>query len=412
MTKPLTPAPCQVSRSVVFPLLAGLALTPAAFAQIHPVAETASQLATPASQSTGIVVSKIGTGYYRGSGAVARHGQLIYSCGHMIASNGVWASELYFLRAWNSSSLPALSQMKAVRGYKKYADYQGPSGNLAFSQDFIVGYDATNTFGTPLPTFVDGASQLRTAGTSKLIVGYPAKIDYTGAAGGAFQYYTGPFTAAMYSVYPTYLNISGVSTGGGNSGGPVFVSDNGTQKIAGVLISGATNAAGVYALTATAETMAQSALSAIGVTGTAPATPTAPTTPTTPTAPAPTAPSSVTLSYSGKYAIPDGNTAYSLLNLPVTRLSGSVKSVTLSLNITAKVAGDLDVFLRSPNGRVAIIRQNNKTNKTSNVVLTNTNLTTTFAGSACLGTWGLFMRDVVRGNPSTFNSTALTITKL
>ena len=106
MTKPFTPAPCHPTRSFVFPLLAGLALTPAAFGQIYPVAETATQLATPASQSTGIVVSKIGTGYYRGSGAVARHGQLIYSCGHMIASNGVWASELYFLRAWNSSSIP------------------------------------------------------------------------------------------------------------------------------------------------------------------------------------------------------------------------------------------------------------------------------------------------------------------
>jgi len=121
---------------------------------------------------------------------------------------------------------------------------------------------------------------------------------------------------------------------------------------------------------------------------------------------------SVTLSYNGNYAIPDGNTAYSLLNLPVTSLSGTVKTVTLSLNITSKVSGDLDVFLRSPNGRVAIIRQNNTTDKSSNVVLTNSSLTTTFAGSACVGTWGLFMRDVVKGNPSTFNSTALTITKL
>jgi subtilisin-like proprotein convertase family protein len=86
--------------------------------------------------------------------------------------------------------------------------------------------------------------------------------------------------------------------------------------------------------------------------------------------------------------------------------------VTLSLNITAKVAGDLDVFLRSPNGRVAIIRQNSAANKTSNVVLTNASYSATFAGSASLGTWGLFMRDVVRGNPSTFNSTALTITNL
>ena len=407
------PRPLRIQPHSVFSAaVATLALTPAAFGQIYPIAETAAQLATPASQSTGIVVSKIGTGYYRGSGAVARHGQLIYSCGHMIASNGVWASELYFLRAWNSSSIPALSQMKAVRGYKKYADYQGPAGALEFSKDFIVGYDATNTFGTPLNTFLDGATPLRTAGTTKLIAGYPAKIDYTGAAGGAFQYYTGSFTAPMYSVYPTYLNISGVSTGGGNSGGPVFVSDNGTLKIAGVLISGATNAAGVYALTSVAESMAQSAMSAIGVTSTTAATPPTPTTPTAPAPSAPPAPSSVTLSYSGNYAIPDGNTAYSLLNLPVTRLSGTVKTVTLSLNITTKAAGNLDVFLRSPNGRVAIIRQNSPTNKTANVVLTNTSLTTTFAGSACTGTWGLFMRDVVKGNPSTFNSTALTITKL
>ena len=393
------------TRTVFFSASATLLITPAAFGQIYPTAETAEQLASPQSQSTGIVVSKIGSSYYRGSGAVARHGQLIYSCGHMIASNGVWASELYFLRAWNSSNIPALSQMKTVRGYKKYTEYQGPSDNLAFSRDFIVGYDATNTFGTPLQTYVDGASQLLSPTTTKLIAGYPAHIDFTGAAGGAFQYYTGTFMTAMYSVYPTYLNINGVSTGGGNSGGPVFVSDNGTFKIAGVLISGATNAAGVYALTSVAESMAQSAMSAIGVTGTAAATSSTTTT-------APDAPTSVTLSYNGNYAIPDGKTAYSLLNLPVTSLSGTVKTVTLSLNITAKVAGDLDVFLRSPNGRVAIIRQNNRKDKTSNVVLTNSSLTTTFAGSACVGTWGLYLRDVVKGNPSTFNSTALTITKL
>ena len=212
----------------------------------------------------------------------------------------------------------------------------------------------------------------------------------------------------MYSVYPTYLNINGVSTGGGNSGGPVFVSDNGTFKIAGVLISGATNAAGVYALTSVAESMAQSAMSAIGVTGTAAAT--SPSTPAAPAAPA--GPVSVTLSYNGSYAIPDGNPTYSLLNLPVTSLTGTVKTVTLSLNINANVSGDLDVFLRSPNGRVAIIRQNSTTNKTSNVVLTNASLTTTFAGSDCSGVWGLYMRDVVKGNPSTFTSTSLTITKL
>lgn len=407
MTKTHSISRLFATRSAVLPLLAGLSLTPNAFGQIYPMPESAAQLASAPSQSTGIVVSKIGSVYYRGSGAVARHGNLIYSCGHMIASNGVWASELYFLPAWNSANIPALSQMKSVRGYKKYTEYQGPSDNLAFSRDFIVGYDATTTFGTPLQTFVDGASQLLSPSTTKLIAGYPATIDYTGAAGGAHQYYTGTFTAPMFSVLPTYLNINGVSTGGGNSGGPVFVSDNGTFKIAGVLISGATNAAGVYALTSVAESMAQSALSAIGVSDTAPATP-----PPSSTPPAPTGPLSVTLSYNGNYAIPNGNTSYSLLNLPVTSLTGTVKTVTLSLNITAKVSGDLDVFLRAPNGRVAIIRQNNTTDKSSNVTLTNTSLTTTFAGSACTGTWGLYLRDVVKGNLSTFNSTALTITKL
>ena len=406
------------TRSVVYAALTTLALTPAAYGQVYPIAETAAQLATPASQSTGIVVSKIGTGYYRGSGAVARHGQLIYSCGHMIASNGVWASELYFLRAWNSSTLPALSQMKSVRGYKKYAEYQGPSGNLQFSQDFIVGYDATNSFGTPLQTYVDGAKLLTTTGTTKLIAGYPAKIDFTGKTGGAFQYYTGTFTAAMYSVYPTYLNISGVSTGGGNSGGPVFVSDNGTFKIAGVLISGATNAAGVYALSSVAETMALSAMSAIGVTASPAPTPSPKPTPTpapapkpTP-APAPTGPAGVTITCNGNLPIPDGNSTYTRLNLNVTGLTSTVKTVTLSLNITAKVAGNLDVYLQSPNGRVSYIRQNNTKDKTADVVLTNASLTSTFAGSTCSGTWGLFMRDVVKGNPATFKSSVLTIAKL
>lgn len=421
MTNPYpTPSVSRLTSSFAAALLA-LAFTASGQAQIFPKPVTSAQLATPVSQATGLMVSKVGTGYSRGSGAIARNGKLIYSCGHMIAANGVWASELYFLPAYNASAFPALSQMKPVRGYKSYSEYRGPGGNLEFSRDFIVAYDAATAFGTPLETYADGASLLLSSTTSKLIAGYPAKIDYTGASGATFQYYTGSFTGAMSTVLPTYLTIVGVSTGGGNSGGPVFVSDNGTQKIAGVLISGATNAAGVYALTPVAETMAQSAMAAIGVTG-APApsgppsspTPPAPSAPSTPPAPpAPPAPvQSVTLSTSSSFTLRDNTTAYSLINLPVTSLSGTVKSVTFSLNITAKAAGDLDVFLRSPNGRVSVLSSKNSKLKKSNLVITNASLTSTFAGSECNGVWGLFMRDAIKGNACKFNSTALTITRL
>lgn len=185
-TTPKNLSSTRHSPSFLTALLA-LAFAATGHAQVFPKPVTTAQLATPASQSTGLVVSKIGNNYARGSGAIARHGKLIYSCGHMIAANGVWSSELYFLPAYNSSAFPDLKLMKPVRGYKSYAEYKGPGGNLEFSRDFIVAYDANTTFGTPLQTYVDGTSLLLTAGTSKLIAGYPAKIDYTGASGGDFS---------------------------------------------------------------------------------------------------------------------------------------------------------------------------------------------------------------------------------
>jgi hypothetical protein len=63
-------------------------------------------------------------------------------------------------------------------------------------------------------------------------------------------------------------------------------------------------------------------------------------------------------------------------------------------------------------GALATSAKTNQKVKTADVVLTNASLTSTFAGSACSGTWGLFMRDVVKGNPATFKSSVLTIAKL
>lgn len=377
--------------------MAGLLSAPFVQAQVYPLPVAAENLDTAPYNSTGLLFTQIGTSGYRGSAVVARDSRLLYTAAHVLYENGKWATDIEFARRWNSSISPTLSQMVPVRGYRSYATYSGGNTAEAFSLDFAIGYStAATSFGPAVGWQEDGGPLLRNASIPKLILGYPARRDFDGASGYYYQHRTGPFTAAMRQSYDSYHTLSGVSTGGGNSGGPVLANVGGQYSLAGILVSGSTTSIGVHGLDATASTMAKNVLTSLSV----------------PSAPTP-APSKIqTVANTTELLLPDGSQIYSSRAFSVSGLPATTTATTFNLLIETTYRGDLDVYVRSPSGRVHWVKQHSPTESGRNLVVTNASYTSTFAGANPNGTWEVYMRDYYRADRATFKSSSLTITSL
>lgn len=221
--------------------------------------------------STGLVETQIGRSYYRGSGAVARDPRLVFSCAHTAFDRGRWADVVRIAVAYNGASDALPSRYTALRGYRVFSSYAsnvsqfGDDSDQAFNTDFLVGFH-TDALGPVVSAHADGAPFLLNGGVQKMIVGYPAVRDFDGADGGFFMHRTGPFSHAFTREFDAYLGVQSVSTGEGNSGGPVFEMSGGTPILAGVLVSGTRRSAGVYAIDGPAWELSNNALTALGET--------------------------------------------------------------------------------------------------------------------------------------------------
>ncbi len=219
--------------------------------------------------STGLVETQVGNFYYRGSGAVARDPRLVFSCAHTAFDRGRWTEVLKIAVAYNGASDAPVSRYTALRGYRVFSSYAsnvsrfGDSSDEAFNTDFLVGFH-TDALGPAVGAHANGAPFLLNGAVQKMIVGYPAVRDSDGADGGFFMHRTGPFSRAFIREFDAYLGVQSVSTGEGNSGGPVFEMSGGTPILAGVLVSGSRNSAGVYAIDGPAWELSNNALSALG----------------------------------------------------------------------------------------------------------------------------------------------------
>lgn len=329
-----------------------------------------------ASESTGYLESQIGRYLYRGSAVVARDPKLLFSCAHLFYENGRWASSYRFARAWDSANYPDSSQMAAPRGFKYFTSYatesdrRGPESNRAFASDFTVLY-GYSSFGTAVPVWEDGAAALR-SGYRKRIVGYPSEIDYTGENGRVFQHATPWFTERAYGVNGRFREFDGVSTGSGTSGGPTFVEDpaTGDPTLAGMLVSGTWRTAGVVSLDLNTHTLAGYAL---GLKNTS-------------------------LLYRNKkrMGVPSGSSSYRSYPFEVSGFTGAVDKVRLSLTVKTRRRGDLDVYLRSPGGRIRWISKR-AGGEEKNLVFRNANYSGAFRGVQPNGKWQVKIRDAVTG---------------
>lgn len=371
-----------IGSAVVCCAFAGLA-----GAQVYPAQVPPQDLESAPYSSAGFLWSVSGAG----SGAVARDPRLIYSCAHVLFENGKWAPSLRFSRAYSGRVAPSNAASPQARGYRYYAGYSAGVRGENFAADFTVAYGtALTNFGPALEALQDSSAAIGSPSVSKLILGYPAKVEYTGAEGFCYQHRTGPFPNAFSKVLDAYFECYGVSTGRGNSGGPVLVLQDGSYKFAGVLVSGAKNASGIHGLDATTHAMGTAALVQAGAGLVFP-------------------PAEGGISFGAPAALPDAAKRYVRRSVVVKSASPSIANVSLSLSIQAEFRGDLDVYVRSPRGRIAWIASHDFKDDEKNLLLEGETITQPFEGTSPYGTWSLFMRDFYKGDASSFLSGSLTV---
>jgi hypothetical protein len=341
--------------------------------------------------SAGMIESKLFGEWYRGSGVVARDPRLIYSCAHVFYENGVWANDYVFHRNYHKRTYPRTRDGAKPRGIRHFSSYTssvssfGSDSDQAFASDFTVLY-GNSSFGPSVGWFANGASALK-SGALKRIVGYPAEIDFTGAAGFCFQHSTGDFKRSAYRVRGSFYEFDNVSTGPGNSGGPVFVQDgtSGQRLLAGMLVSGSRRTAGVVALDTATHTLASYALGL--------------------------KPKSQEFSNDHAFILKDGSSSFATRDIPVSGFTGTLESIRLSITLYTPQRGDLEVYLRSPGGKIGWITRKSG-GSADDLVVSNLNLDATFHGGPANGVWRLYFRDSVMGNSASFLKASLRVTAL
>ncbi len=332
--------------------------------------------------STGYLETELPDGWFRGSAVIARDPKLIYSCGHMLYENGMWATDYLFYRAYNGRYSPHPSNAASPRGYRYFTSYTnnvdayGQDSGRAFAYDFTVFY-GTSSFGPAVGWWSDGGAVMRSS-KSKRIVGYPSRLDYNNARGYYYQHGTDWFTNQAIQARGFYHYFKKVTTGGGNSGGPVFAKDtDGKYYLGGILVSGSDNTAGIYALNSSSNSMASAALATKSVRADSGNTDTAP--------------------------LPDGSSTYLVRTAATSGFAENITDLKFSASISTPRRGDLDVYLQSPSGRIRWVHKQAK-ETTADLQIDNADYSAKFRGQAANGVWKLKMRDAVSGNRATFNN--------
>lgn len=341
-----------------------------------------------ANGSTGLFESEVDGYWYRGSGVVARDSRLIFSCAHVFFDSGVWATDYLFHRQWHAQSYPAAGKGVTPRGFHYFTSYSdaaatvGDESNRAFASDFTV-FFGNSSFGPAMPVWPDGGLAVRSQ-RSKQIVGYPSDIDFTGVAGFCFQHSTGAFNTSAYRILGAYHEFDDVSTGPGNSGGPIFVRDDlGEEKLAGVLVSGWNRLAGVRTLDLASHTISGYALGLKDRT--------------------------IPFANASRSLLPDG--AYVSKAVTVSGFEGTLSSIRLHLSATTANRGALDVYLRSPSGKIRWIMKRSADTR-DNVTIRGMDLSNSFSGVNPNGVWRLFLRDAAGGGRCYFDNCTLVVSAL
>jgi hypothetical protein len=225
---------------------------------------------------------------FRGSGAVVANPRLVVSCAHLpfSSSSMSWSTDNLWYLAYESADALTRSNGKplpALLHFANYADLATGGGNSAsleaFGVDFVVYYTYEDMAPGSAGFWYNGQAAL-VSPASKCIVGYPSGL-YSSSTDARrnMMHQVGPFAEAFTQYWGNFDLLTGVSTGPGNSGGPVFVTNEAALtdadqglRFAAVLVAGSEtslgdsyNEAGVVAATTSNWDMVNDALSGIGL---------------------------------------------------------------------------------------------------------------------------------------------------
>lgn len=215
-----------------------------ASAQYHSEPLPTSRIAEAPYRYTGLIINDISTG----SGAVIKNPKVALSAAHVVFDDltvgDPWITNNYWYGKWHHGAIPEDYSGTPLRGFFHFSSYApnalslGLNSLQTFNVDFVAHYSYEDLAdGGSANAWSDGGSALQSK-NSKVITGYPAGLYSYQDFRRYLMHQTGPFPTPLYRIFDNYYEHNNLSTGPGNSGGPVWVASGDQHLIAGILIAG------------------------------------------------------------------------------------------------------------------------------------------------------------------------------
>lgn len=339
----------------------------------------------------------------RGSGFCAWNQRTFFSAAHVVYGDEGWGAPPTWVPTVNTDETTAAEGILS-RGYyrlNRYAEiYEEQGVSSAFGKDVILGFAFKDLIpGKPARVDFKGAAKLRERGP-KLITGYPAMNFYTDTpTEGYHMYKTGPFQNPFTYSSNGSLRTTLVTTGPGNSGGPIWTQGaNQKWKAAGILVGGLPSETVVYSFTndlkaltrAVAPTVRKKMKTPFPVNGVSASTRFYP--------------------YSRTHKLPDGADKWSSFIVGVRGFGEGATLTSLKLNLTirTKHRGDLQAYVIAPGGYTALLHNEEGAGE-DDLIFRDLDLTAAFVGIDPTGKWAVRVRDRLKGDISTFKSFRLEV---
>lgn len=382
--------------------IAGSAVSSAAPKTLNPVKVVDNKIVEEPYRYNGLVLTK----KTRGSGFCAWNRRVFFSAAHVVYNDkdGVWKAPPLWNPANNGAAVDTTKSIQS-RGYFRWTDYaeivsvDGNNGD-AFGRDVIVGFAFEPLIkGTPATLNLSGGSNLK-SGKRALITGYPAVNAYTNEKiSGYFLHQTGPGFVKFATYSGDAIETTLISTGPGNSGGPVWTSNgNSTWSAAGVLVGGLPSESIVYGFSSDVNSLTRAAYAVVK-----------------PDGPQSLSNGSVSsdsrfYSYTGKKVLPDGSHDWTdfRFNASGFEIDELVTKVRISMKVKTTHRGDILAYLEGPGGYGAYVHKEEGADA-DNLIIVDKNVSKNFVDIEPTGQWTLHVADRLKGDTCTVESVILEI---
>lgn len=350
------------------------------------------------------------SGDARGSGFCAWNRRTFFSAAHVVFNDEdfTWNSPPKWHPQIHANKLDRKAAIQS-RGYFRWTNYaeiaeeEEAINGKAFGRDFIVGFAFANlTSGSAAKINTSGAADLKKPVRS-MMTGYPARIAYSDQPiGGFFMYRTGP----SMNTYKTYsgsaLETTLISSGPGNSGGPIWT-DGGSAgwSAAGVVVGGLPSETIVYAFSSELNTMLDAVSPVVKS--------------SVPQSLNSNSVSSTSRFFSSnrRQQLPDGVHRWTdyPLNVSGFEKDAKVESVKVSVKVKTTHQGDLQVLLTGPGGVQALVHNEEGGGK-RNLIINSKDLSEDFEDVDLEGRWTVRFQDRLKGDICTVESVVLELTSV